>query len=72
MAVGVLVDYGVEHLITAQVTGHCLHGAVYLPFGDLNKPEDWFKPEAFGSVKLKLTGASGVAPTKLLLQQLRI
>lgn len=71
MAVKALDKYVTSHLVTAQVTGHCLHGAVYLPFGDLNKPEDWFRPDAFGSVKLRLTGAAGVAPTKLLLQQLR-
>lgn len=67
-----LVDFATEHLTFTEVTGHCLHGAVYLPFGDLDKPPDWFNPALFGDVKLKLTGASGVAPTKILLQQLRI
>jgi len=67
-----LVDHATEHLLTVQVSGHCLHGAVYLPFGELDKPADWLDPSPFKSIKLKLTGASGVAPTTLVLQQLRI
>ena len=69
---GVLVDYNTEHLLSAVVHGYCLHNSIYLPFGDLNKPEEWFNPTKFGDIKLKLTGESGVGKVKVVTQQLRV
>ncbi len=69
---GVLVDHATEHLMTAQVTGYCLHSAVYLPFGEMDKPSEWLDPRRYGDLKLKLTGEVGLGVTKVLTQQLRL
>lgn len=40
----------------AMVTGYFPFHCVYIPFGDPNKPEEWFQAQQFGSVRLELTG----------------
>lgn len=71
MAYGALIINTTEGLIRAQVTGSALHSCLYLPFGRLDHPEDWFPAQTFGDIKLKLTGESSLGVTKVLTQQLR-
>lgn len=71
MAFAVLEDMAVEHLMTCQVNGVCLHGAIYIPFGDIKTLRGSFPAQQYGDVKLKLTGGAGVAPTRVVLQQIR-
>jgi hypothetical protein len=61
----------VEGVCYATAFGYALHGALYLPFGRLDTPDDWFGSASFGDIKLKLTGESGVGTVKTVIQQLR-
>lgn len=69
---GVLVDNATEQLISGKVTGYCLHSCFYVPFGEMNKPNEWLDPRLHGDLKLKLTGGSDAGKIKVLTQQLRI
>lgn len=54
--------------------GYAPHGALAIPLGDLQDPEDWFDVAMVGSLKLRLRGESSVssAPTcDVVIQQLR-
>ena len=59
----------------AIVTGYIPHGVFEIPFGDQNDIDDWYKVgEGIGSLKLDITGGSGLAGTEtcqIFLQQLR-
>lgn len=66
-----LVDYGTEHLLDAVVHGYCLHNSIYVPFASLDKPEEWFDPTRYGSIKLKLKGGAGAGAVTVVTQQLR-
>lgn len=71
MAGSALVDYAVEHALTCHLEGASLHSCLYVPFGDLNSPEEWFQAQQYGDVKLKLTGEASAGAVKVLIQQLR-
>lgn len=66
-----LVDYATEHLLTVTVTGACLHNSVYVPFGDMESPEEFFMSTNYGDIKLKLKGGAGLGVTSVVTQQLR-
>lgn len=66
-----LVDYGTEHLVFAAVTGACLHNSIYIPFGDLTEPKEWFESSRYKDIKLKLKGGAGLGVTTIVTQQLR-
>lgn len=70
-AAGVNALSAVEGVCYAVAFGYSLHSALYLPFGRLNEPEDWFNPTPYGDIKLKLTGESAVGTVKTVIQQLR-
>lgn len=70
-AAGVNALSTVEGVVYAIAFGYALHGALYLPFGKLDIPDDWFNSQKYGDIKLKLTGESAVGTVKTVLQQLR-
>ena len=70
-AAGVNAVDTTEVLFHAVAFGYALHSALYLPFGRLDIPEDWFDPSPYGDIKLKLTGESAVGTVKTVIQQLR-
>lgn len=70
-AAGVNVLSTVEGVCYAVAFGYSLHSALYLPFGRLGVPDDWFDPTPYGDIKLKLTGESAVGTVKTVIQQLR-
>ncbi|MBS3920023.1 MAG: hypothetical protein KG012_14185 [Deltaproteobacteria bacterium] len=70
-AAGVNALDTVEVLFHAVAFGYSLHSALYLPFGRINEPEDWFNPDPYGDIKLKITGESAVGTVKTVIQQLR-
>lgn len=72
MAGNVLVDYAVEHALTIEQTGYCLHSSFYWSPGDVKDPKDLFDPRSYGDIKLKLTGGAAGAPVTVLTQQLRM
>ena len=54
--------------------GYAPHGALAIPCGDLQDPDDWFDVAAVGSLKLRIRGESSVSgsPTcDIVIQQLR-
>lgn len=54
--------------------GYCPHGVLCIPFGLQNDMADWYDVTKVGSLKLDITGATGLAGTEtcqILLQQLR-
>jgi len=70
-AAGVNALSAVEGVCYATAFGYSLHSALYLPFGRLDSPEDWFQSNKYGDIKLKLTGESAVGAVKTVIQQLR-
>ena len=70
-AAGVNELSAAEGLVKAGVDGYGLHSCLYIPFGRLDHPEDWFKAQEYGDIKLKLTGESAEGAVKVLTQQLR-
>lgn len=71
MAGNALVDYAVEHLTFAQVSGHAPHGCVVIPFGRVDRPGHTFPANEFNKLTLKLTGESGAGAVRIIGQQLR-
>lgn len=60
---------------TAQIlsTGLCPHGALILPFGDVNDIADFYDVSKVGSLKLVLTAGSGASGTvEIVSQQLKL
>ncbi len=58
----------------AIVAGYLPHGVWEIPFGLQDDPDDWFDVTKTGSLKLDITGASGLAGTEsvqIFLQQFR-
>lgn len=54
--------------------GNAPHGALCIPFGDLQDPADWFDVERVGSLKLRLHAVSGLTTADtcdIVIQQLR-
>ena len=54
--------------------GWCPHGAIELPFGDQNDPEDWYDVSKIGSLRLDIKAASGMSSSEscqVFAQQLR-
>jgi hypothetical protein len=70
-AAGVNALSAVEGVVYCEAFGYALHSALYLPFGRLTVPEDWFDASKYGDVKLKVTGESALGAIKTVLQQLR-
>lgn len=68
---GVNALSAVEGVCYASAFGYALHSALYLPFGKLDQPDDWFDSAKWGDIKLKLTGESAVGTVKTVLQQLQ-
>jgi hypothetical protein len=73
---GRMVVYsGSSENAVAIVAGYVPHGAFEIPFGEQMDPEDWYMVnKGIGSLKLDITGASGLAGTEtcqIFLQQLR-
>lgn len=70
-AAGVNTVSAAEGVCYAIASGFALHGALYLPFGNMHNPDDWFESNQYGDIKLKLTGESAVGTVKTVIQQLR-
>lgn len=54
--------------------GYAPHGALCIPFGDLQDPEDWFDVTGLGSLKLRILSESGLTTADtcdIVLQQFR-
>lgn len=70
-----VVDAGADENAVAIVSGFVPHGAFEIPFGDQDDPADWYDvTKGIGSLRLDITGASGLAGTEtcqIFLQQLR-
>ena len=72
MAGNNLVDYAVEHLVTANVKGSAPNACVCIPFGKLNMPDNLFPAQEYNKLDLKLTGESGAGAVRVVYQQLRL
>ena len=58
--------------IMAIISGLCPHSTFCLPFGLQEDPEDWFKVEGIGSLRLSLKGGSSASGTcEVISQQIR-
>lgn len=61
--------------IQAIVRGWLPHGAIEIPFGRQDNPEDWFDPTPLKSLKLDITGGPtatfGAGSAEIFLQQMR-
>lgn len=68
---GVLVDNATEQLLSFHLEGAALHSCLYIPFGGMDTPAEFFKAQDFGDVKLKLTGEASAGAIKVLIQQVR-
>ena len=62
----------VEGVCSAVAFGYALHSCMYVPFGRIDVPADWFDASAYGDIKLKITGESAGGAIKTVLQQARI
>ncbi len=59
-------------VIDMIVSGFCPHNTFCLPFGLQNEPEDWFKVEDIGSLRLSLKGGGSASGTcEVISQQIR-
>lgn len=60
--------------INVVVEGYCPHGAIEIPFGLQDEPEDWYDVTKLGSLQLDVqsyTGRSSSDSVQIFLQQLR-
>lgn len=60
--------------IQILATGWCPHGALELPFGLQEEPDDWYDVTKLGSLRLDVTAGSGMSSSEsaqIFLQQLR-
>jgi hypothetical protein len=71
MAGNALVDYAVEHALSAKASGYCPHACVIIPFGDMTDPSQMFPANEFSKLDLKLTGESGVGAVRVVTIGLR-
>jgi len=71
-AAGVNALSTVEGVCYAVAVGYGVHSSLYMPFGRLDQPSEWFDPTLWGDVKLKVTGESAVGTVKTVIQQLRV
>ena len=65
---------GVGNNYDINVEGWAPHGAIELPFGLQDDPEDWFDPSGIGSLRLDILSVSGRSSSdkvQVFLQQLR-
>lgn len=56
--------------LTCVAEGYCPFGLVAIPFGDLNKPEDWLQANKQDSIKLRFKALTAFAGD-VIIQQLR-
>ena len=73
---GYIETYGSAALARFQciMHGYAPHGALCIPFGDLQDPADWFDVERVGSLKLRVHAVSGLTTADtcdIVIQQLR-
>ena len=71
MAGNVLVDYGVEHLVSVTLEGYCPHACMIIPFGRLDNPMDLFPAQDYRNLELQLTGQASLGAIRVVTQQLR-
>jgi hypothetical protein len=60
---------------TVNLSGKAPHGALIIPFGDLDYPPDWFDPTGLKSARLQITAGSSVGSSstlELIAQQVRM
>lgn len=65
---------GAAELFQMFMHGMAPHGALAIPMGDLNDPEDWFDVSQVGSLRLRILSESGLSTgdtCDIFLQQLR-
>lgn len=55
----------------AHVTGYWPYHCIYIPFGDLQKPTEWFPVRGLNSVRLELTGGVAALSNYICLAQER-
>lgn len=60
--------YTSDARIDMLIEGHALHATLPIPFGRLDKPEDWFDPRNYRKVEMVMTEAAAAA-NQIVLEQ---